>query len=338
MSIDTVPPPAPAPPEIPLNPNGETGDPTPEIVVPDLKPGETGTATATKANKSVECSTDANRTDTTQSGEGCDLPVLTPGKWSVSATVTDLAGNESAPSEPVEVTIVRVGLPDDTESLGAVSVAGAGANTTVSANLKPSELGKVATVIFVVRNADGSIARTIRVTAPTLTTKVLAKIKGLTRGQRVDAYTENWFGVSRRAPRGSNVVRARTARQFTKSGVPRLLGATAGVSRIIFDPASVVLDAQDKANLDVIANRVFDKGGLVLVSGFARQNLTDSKRFLTDLSVARAEAVAKYLSAKGVRAWIRYDGYGAVTKRVGTWEDRKVEIRWAEGVSELPAK
>jgi outer membrane protein OmpA-like peptidoglycan-associated protein len=54
--------------------------------------------------------------------------------------------------------------------------------------------------------------------------------------------------------------------------------------------------------------------------------------------VERAKAVANYLSARGVRAWIRYQGYGAVTSQIGTWEDRKVEIRWVNGATELPGK
>lgn len=333
MVVDTVPPEPPAPPTIPVNPKQETGDPTPFVDIGKLSPGETGTATATKADKAVECSVSGGPNVT-----GCDLPQLSPGQWSVSATVTDAAGNESAPSEPVEIEIIRVGLPDDAASLDAASALGVRSRTTVSATLKASELGKVANVVFVIRNADGSIARTVRVVAPTKSTKVVANLKSIRRGQRVSVYTENWLGVSPRAPREANVVRSRTVRTLTKSGMPRLLGDRAGVGRIIFDPASALLDAADKANLDSIASRLFDKGGLVLVSGFARQNLTDSKRFLTDLSVARAAAVANYLSSQGVRAWIRYEGYGAVTTREGTWEDRKVEIRWADGATELPAK
>ena len=45
-----------------------------------------------------------------------------------------------------------------------------------------------------------------------------------------------------------------------------------------------------------------------------------------------------YLSGRGVRAWIRYQGYGAVTREMGTYEDRKVEIRWVSGATELPKR
>jgi outer membrane protein OmpA-like peptidoglycan-associated protein len=108
------------------------------------------------------------------------------------------------------------------------------------------------------------------------------------------------------------------------------------VSRIIFDPASPLLDDADKAQLDRIVWSLANKGGLVLISGFARQNKVDTKRFLDNLSVERAKAVANYLSGRGVRAWIRYEGYGAVTRGIGTWEDRKVEIRWVSGATTLP--
>jgi outer membrane protein OmpA-like peptidoglycan-associated protein len=125
---------------------------------------------------------------------------------------------------------------------------------------------------------------------------------------------------------------------FEETGQPRLIGKQLLVSRIIFDPASPLLDKADRARLDRVARTLANKGGLLLISGFARQNQTDTKSFLNNLSVRRAKAVASYLSVRGVRAWIRYQGYGATTSQIGTWEDRKVEIRWASGASELPSK
>ncbi|MFM7095100.1 MAG: OmpA family protein [Actinomycetota bacterium] len=222
--------------------------------------------------------------------------------------------------------------------MSTVAAAGGGGVVNAVANLKDSEVGNVANVVFVVRNADGSVARTVRVAADPASSKIATKIAGLAKGQRVDAYTENWLGVSRAAPAGTNVVRAATSRVKDKSGAPKLIGSRLTESRVIFDPASPLLDAGDKATLDKFAARVVGKGGLVLVSGFARQNQIDTRGFLRDLSIDRAKAVADYLSVRGVRAWIRYQGFGATTKQVGTWEDRKVEIRWVNGASELPAK
>jgi hypothetical protein len=38
--------------------------------------------------------------------------------------------------------------------------------------------------------------------------------------------------------------------------------------------------------------------------------------------------VSMYLSSKGVRLWTVYQGFGAVTKEIGTPKERRVEIRW----------
>ncbi|MBU3704054.1 MAG: hypothetical protein FGM42_06735, partial [Ilumatobacteraceae bacterium] len=333
MVLDTTPPPTPAPPVLPVNPSGQTGDPTPTIAVPEAGPGDTGTATATKGDKSVKCAFVG-----APGVRSCDLPMLTPGQWFISTTVTDPAGNVSTPSQSVPIEIVKVGLPAETATLGQVTISGSRTSPTATTALKVSELGKVANVVFVVRNGDGSLARTVRVAASTTSTRVAVTLKSLSKGQRVEAFTENWLGVSRRAPKGSNVVHARTVSAFDKAGRPRLQGTSLGVSRVIFDPTSPLLDANDRAALDRVAVQLIGKGGLVLVSGFARQNLVDSKAFLSQLSIDRAKAVADYLSARGVRAWIRYEGYGAVSRKIGTWEDRKVEIRWVSGASELPGK
>jgi outer membrane protein OmpA-like peptidoglycan-associated protein len=333
LVIDTKPPAAPATPTVPTNTAGQTGDPTPTLDVGGVTAGDTFTGTATNGSKSVSCVFVG-----APGVRSCDLPLLTPGQWFISATVTDPAGNTSAASPQSKVEVVKVGLPANAASLKSVALSGTQGSVTATATLKSSELGKVANVVFVVKNADGTIARTLRVAAPTRSTAVATAVKGLVKGQRVSAYTENWLGVSASAPRGANVIRAATVSTYDKTGRPNLTGARLLVSRIIFDPASPVLDDADKAQLDRIVWTLVNKGGLVLISGFARQNQSDSKNFLDGLSVDRAEAVANYLSARGVRAWIRFQGYGAVTRRIGTWEDRKVEIRWVNGATELPGK
>jgi outer membrane protein OmpA-like peptidoglycan-associated protein len=48
-----------------------------------------------------------------------------------------------------------------------------------------------------------------------------------------------------------------------------------------------------------------------------------------NLSVERARNVAMYLSSRGVRSWINYDGFGAVTREVGTPLDRRVDVCWS---------
>jgi outer membrane protein OmpA-like peptidoglycan-associated protein len=333
LTINTKKPATPTKPVIPTTPSGEISDPTPNIEIPGIANGDTATATAKKGGDSVECVFVG-----APGVRSCDLPLLTPGQWFVSAKVTDPAGNTSSETEAVPMTVVDPGLPANAISTNTLSTVNVDGTTTATAKLKPSEVGQVANVVFVVRNADGSIAKTSRVAASTQSATVTTKIAGLGKGQRVEAYTENWLGVSRNAPVGSNVIRAATSRAVDKLGKPKLIGSNLGVSRIIFDPASPLLDSGDRAQLDRIVAQLTGKGGLVLISGFARQNLTDSRGFLSNLSVERAKAVAMYLSGRGVRAWIRYQGYGAVTREMGTYEDRKVEIRWVSGATELPKR
>jgi outer membrane protein OmpA-like peptidoglycan-associated protein len=99
---------------------------------------------------------------------------------------------------------------------------------------------------------------------------------------------------------------------------------------IIFDPDSPILDARDKRELDRVMSVMAERGGLVLVSGFARKNGFDSAEYLEKLSLSRARNVSNYLVAKGVRVSMRYEGYGAVTKDIGTSIERKVELRWID--------
>jgi hypothetical protein len=47
------------------------------------------------------------------------------------------------------------------------------------------------------------------------------------------------------------------------------------------------------------------------------------RREIQDLS-----ALSMYLSSKGVRLWTVYQGFGAVTKEIGTPQERRVEINW----------
>jgi outer membrane protein OmpA-like peptidoglycan-associated protein len=99
---------------------------------------------------------------------------------------------------------------------------------------------------------------------------------------------------------------------------------------IIFDPASPALDSTDKRELDRVTSVMAERGGLVLVSGFARKNGFDSAEYLLNLSLTRARNVSNYLVAKGVRVSMRYEGYGAVTKDIGTSIERKVDLRWVD--------
>lgn len=78
-----------------------------------------------------------------------------------------------------------------------------------------------------------------------------------------------------------------------------------------------------------------ERGGLVLVSGFARKNGVDSAEYLKNLSLARARNVSNYLVIKGIRVSMWFEGFGAVTKDIGTSLERKVELRWIDDSEKL---
>ena len=125
------------------------------------------------------------------------------------------------------------------------------------------------------------------------------------------------------------VLECKTETSAKKSNAPVLVGEKLS-DGIIFNADSPKLDATDKRELDRVANVMAQRGGLVLVSGFARKNGIDSAEYLKNLSLSRARNVSDYLVAKGVRVSMRYEGFGAVTKDIGTSVQRKVELRWLD--------
>jgi outer membrane protein OmpA-like peptidoglycan-associated protein len=125
------------------------------------------------------------------------------------------------------------------------------------------------------------------------------------------------------------VLECKSAVSSKKSTAPILIGEKLS-NGIIFDPDSPILDSRDKRELDRVTSVMAERGGLVLVSGFARKNGFDSAEYLRNLSLSRARNVSNYLVAKGVRVSMRYEGYGAVTKDIGTSIERKVELRWID--------
>ena len=125
------------------------------------------------------------------------------------------------------------------------------------------------------------------------------------------------------------VLECKTETSTKKSDAPVLVGEKLS-DGIIFDADSPKLDAGDKRELDRVVTVMAKRGGLVLVSGFARKNGIDSVEYLKNLSLKRARNVSDYLVAKGVRVSMRYEGFGAVTKDIGTSVQRKVELRWLD--------
>ncbi len=317
-----------------------TSDTTPAISGGALPVGTSVTVTATKADgTTVSCTYVV-----TNSVTSCDLPTLSDGAWSISSVVTDPAGNVSPSSSALAITIngslLDAGTNAQTEgSTGSLpqDIArldqtprnfGAGWIDAI-ASLKNNEVGRVSHVVFVVRNADGTAARTVRVRVPTNARRITTRLPRLVNGQRIVTFVENNFGLSPNAPKKRNVVQGATGRGRDAAGNPILFGDSLLVDRIIFDPTSPVLDSRDKAQLDRLSRELRGRAGLLLISGFARQNLIDGSKFLKNLSIERARNVANYLATQGVRAWIRFDGYGAITTEPGTATDRRVEIRWS---------
>jgi outer membrane protein OmpA-like peptidoglycan-associated protein len=95
-----------------------------------------------------------------------------------------------------------------------------------------------------------------------------------------------------------------------------------------FKPNSAVLTPRTVQLLNQVARTINSRGGNLYVSGFARKNGIDTPRYLRNLSEQRALAVAMHLSSRGVRLWTNYQGFGAVTKEIGTPAERRVEVRW----------
>ena len=76
-----------------------TSDNTPEVSVPDVSTGDTVTITATKGASTKSCTYVAGV------ASSCDLPTLSDGTWSVSASIIDVAGNVGATQNALPLVI-----------------------------------------------------------------------------------------------------------------------------------------------------------------------------------------------------------------------------------------
>lgn len=182
-------------------------------------------------------------------------------------------------------------------------------------------------VVLVVFDADGNIVRRITMDVPNGTRTMTERI-AIPKGGTVRAYTTNGAGVSNRAPVGANVIRQESIVGKRDDGRPVLYGKKMA-KPVFFGPDSPELDARARGILDEVARYVGKHGGTVYITGFVRKG-QGSEKFRQELSSARAEQVAQYLSALGVDTWIRYDGAGAYREVDPRVSDRRVEIRWAK--------
>jgi outer membrane protein OmpA-like peptidoglycan-associated protein len=213
--------------------------------------------------------------------------------------------------------------------------------------------GVFTTIKLIAVNANGqtpsSYARTVTVTPASSTTTTVASTTtttvasttattvasttattvASTTATTVASTTTTTTTVAPPKPSSPTVLECKTVVSSKISTAPVLVGEKLS-NGIIFDPASPVLDSRDKQELDRVTRVMAQRGGLVLISGFARKNGFDSAEYLRNLSLARARNVSDYLVAKGIRVSMRYEGYGAVTKDIGTSIERKVELRWID--------
>jgi outer membrane protein OmpA-like peptidoglycan-associated protein len=296
--------------------------------------GDTMTISATNGTSTVSCSYVIG------SATNCTLPTLTDGTWNISATLTDTAGNSSPASGPLALTIdTRLseastsangagGLPSSTMTDTQLQITTGPNSMTGRIRFAPHAAAHGATaVVFTVYNTSGKIVSVItrRVKPTDKSASITVRNDGSLSVIR--AHTTNKTGVSQSALRGANIMRGKTSAGRLPDGRPLLMGSLLG-EVMYFKPNSAVLTPRTIALLNQLARTVNSQGGNLFVSGFARKNGIDTPKYLQNLSEQRALAVSMYLSAKGVRLWTTYRGFGAVTTEIGTPAERRVEVRW----------
>ncbi len=326
-----------------------TADNTPTINVSGGVSGDKITVSAIKDGAIVSCSFIVGV------ATSCDLPTLADGEWSVFYFVTDPAGNVSSSSPSLSITIDTTatiqGVPDmlDSSDTGLSNTDNVTGDTTPAFTNPSASPGDIVTVIakkgsetvscsYLAGKAsscdlptmsDGSwvviteitdLAGNVSRTSPILVAVADSTIK--------KAPSQKAFVASLQ---GGQIIHAPTFKTYSSGGAsPNYILSGRALSRALyFAPASAHLDRWDRRMLQMVAQRIKSKKGEVLITGYARQNLTDTANFLMDLSVRRALAVAHYLVSQGVTCTIKYDAVGARTTTVGTPIDRRVEIRWS---------
>ena len=254
---------------------------------------------------------------TATAGDGSATIAFTPGsnggsaitnyKYSINGGVTYIALSPAIATSPITIPGLTNGVLT-TIYLKAVNANGDSPTArTVTVTPASSTTTTVASTTTTVASTTTTVASTTTTTVASTTTTTVAPTKSSS----------------------PTVLECRTVVGSKISSAPVLVGEKLS-NGIIFDPASPILDSRDKQELDRVARVMAKRGGLVLISGFARKNGFDSAEYLRNLSLARARNVSDYLVAKGIRVSMRYEGYGAVTKDIGTSIERKVELRWID--------
>ena len=264
----------------------------------------------------------------TNSAASCTF--LNPGLPRAPTTATATAGDGSASIEFTRGSNGGSAITNYKYSIdgGTTYIALSPASATSPMTIPGLTNGVLTTIKLIAVNANGQTpsgsAKTVTVTPASSTTTTVASTT-----TTVAPTTTTTTTVAPPKPSSPTVLECKTVVSSKISTAPVLVGEKLS-NGIIFDPASPILDSRDKQELDRVARVMAQRGGLVLISGFARKNGFDSAEYLRNLSLARARNVSDYLVAKGVRVSMRYEGYGAVTKDIGTSIERKVELRWID--------
>ena len=262
---------------------------------------------------------------TATAGDGSATITFTPGsnggsaitnyKYSIDGGVTYIALNPANATSPLTISGLTNGL------LTTIYIKAVNANGDSTSARTVTVTPASSTTTTVAATTTTTVAPT-----PTTTTTVAPTTTTTTT---VAPTTTTTTTVAPPKPSSPTVLECKTVVSSKISTGPVLVGEKLS-NGIIFDPASPILDFRDKRELDRVARVMAQRGGLVLISGFARKNGFDSAEYLRNLSLTRARNVSGYLVAKGVRVSMRYEGYGAVTKDIGTSIERKVELRWID--------
>ena len=261
----------------------------------------------------------------TNSQVGCTVGTGLPSRPTTAITATAGDGSASVAFTPGSNGGSAITNYKYSINGGATYIALSPASATSPITIPGLTNGVLTTIYLKAVNANGdsTSARTITVTPASTTTTTVASTTTTTVAPPTTTTVA--------PPKSSSptVLECKTVVSSKISTAPVLVGEKLS-NGIIFDPASPILDSRDKQELDRVARVMAKRGGLVLISGFARKNGFDSAEYLRNLSLARARNVSDYLVAKGIRVSMRYEGYGAVTKDIGTSIERKVELRWID--------
>jgi outer membrane protein OmpA-like peptidoglycan-associated protein len=186
----------------------------------------------------------------------------------------------------------------------------------------------VQSVTFIVQDSTGKVVRRTAVKMKPNDTGASTVVPKTLKGAKVLVVTTNQCGVSEGAPKSFNVRPGRTFISLdAATKVPTLTGQVV-LPQIDFAPSEITLDNADKAQLDKVLKEMKGKCGTLLVSGFSRHNTTDSKTYLQNLANFRAQAVADYLSSKGLTMWIDYQGFIIKSNDKNASANRRAELRW----------